>query len=284
MELKITLWSDLPDTERSALLQRPALDNDAAVDASVGEIIAEVRRHGDRAVQKFSQKFDGAELQNLTVGADEMSWAANELSSAQHAAIELSVDNVSKFHEAQLPATTFVETMPGVRCERMSQPIDPVGLYVPAGNAPLPSTAIMLCVPAAIAGCKTKVVCTPPRRDGRADPAVVVAAMRGGADRIFKIGGAQAIAAMAYGTVTVPRVNKIFGPGNAWVTRAKSLVSSDANGAAIDMPAGPSEVLVISGTMTNRFANRALGRAVKAYNAGLERSSIGAQATLALRF
>jgi len=139
-----------------------------------------------------------------------------------------------------------VETMPGVRCERVSRPIDAVGLYVPAGTAPLPSAAVMLAVPAVIAGCGTKIVCTPPRPDGRADPAVVVAAVRAGVTDIFKIGGAQAVAAMAYGTASVPKVGKIFGPGNAWVTCAKSVVSADPDGAAIDMPAGPSEVLVIA--------------------------------------
>ncbi|MFT5500076.1 MAG: histidinol dehydrogenase [Woeseiaceae bacterium] len=251
MELKTTLWSDLSETERSVLLQRPHLDNEAAVDTRVSDIIAEVRRNGDQAVQQFSREFDGADLHDLTVDADEMTWAANELSTAQHAAIELAVDNVSKFHKAQLTEPISVETMPGVLCERISQPINPVGLYVPAGSAPLPSTAIMLCVPAAIAGCETRIICTPPRSDGRADPAVVVAAMCAGTERIFKIGGAQAIAAMAYGTATVPRVNKVFGPGNTWVTAAKKRVAMTPGGPAIDMPAGPSEVLVIADDAAN---------------------------------
>ena len=136
--------------------------------------------------------------------------------------------------------------MRGVVCERVSHPLDAVVLYVPAGTAPLPSAAIMLAVPAVIAGCPTRILCTPPRSDGTADPAVVVAARRGGVEKIFKVGGAQAVAAMAYGTQTIPKVNKIFGPGNAWVTCAKSIVSADPLGSAIDMPAGPSEVLVIA--------------------------------------
>ena len=151
-----------------------------------------------------------------------------------------------RFHEAQLPQPIVVETMPGVRCERLSHPIDSVGLYVPAGTAPLPSAAVMLAVPAALAGCPLRIMCTPPRNDGGADPAVLVAAARAGVTDIFKVGGAQAIAAMAYGTESVPAVRKIFGPGNAWVTSAKTLVSADPAGAAIDMPAGPSEVLVIA--------------------------------------
>jgi histidinol dehydrogenase len=153
---------------------------------------------------------------------------------------------VRRFHEAQTPVPVRVETMSGVACERVSHPLDAVGLYVPAGTAPLPSAAIMLAVPASIAGCPVRVMCTPPRPDGSADPAVLIAASLAGVRDIFKVGGAQAVAALAYGTESIPRVGKIFGPGNAWVTCAKSLVSADPAGAAIDMPAGPSEVLVIA--------------------------------------
>ncbi|MBN8280905.1 MAG: histidinol dehydrogenase, partial [Gammaproteobacteria bacterium] len=160
-------------------------------------------------------------------------------------AIEAAIANVRTFHEAQPAIDVRVETAPGVVCERVSRPLDAVGLYVPAGSAPLPSTAIMLGVPSLIAGCPTRIVCTPPRPDGRADPAVVVAARACGIRDIFKVGGAQAVAAMAYGTATVPKVAKIFGPGNAWVTAAKSIVAGDPAGAALDMPAGPSEVMVI---------------------------------------
>ena len=162
------------------------------------------------------------------------------------AAIDLAIENVRRFHEAQIPIAIEVETMPGVSCKRLSHAIDSVGLYVPAGTAPLPSAAIMLAVPAAIAGCPTRIMCTPPRPDGTAEPAVLVAASRSGVTDIYKVGGAQAIAAMAYGTETVPKVCKLFGPGNAWVTSAKTQVSSDPGAAAIDMPAGPSEVLVIA--------------------------------------
>ena len=151
-----------------------------------------------------------------------------------------------RFHAAQEPKPLRIETSPGVLCERFSVPIRAVGLYVPAGSAPLPSTAIMLAVPADIAACPVRVMCTPPSRDGGADPAVLVAARKAGIERVFKVGGAQAIAAMAYGTASIPKCDKIFGPGNAWVAAAKMLVAQDAAGAAADLPAGVTEVMVIA--------------------------------------
>jgi histidinol dehydrogenase len=164
----------------------------------------------------------------------------------QRRALETAIANVTRFHAEQASPPLSVEVMPGVRCERIVRPIGSVGLYVPAGSAPLPSAVIMLAVPARLAGCPQRVLCTPPNRAGRANPAVLVAASLCGIDTIFKIGGAQAIAAMAYGTETVPSVDKVFGPGNAWVTAAKQLVASDPEGAAFDSPAGPSEVLVLA--------------------------------------
>jgi histidinol dehydrogenase len=180
------------------------------------------------------------------VGADEFSQAQRALTSEQRHALERAIDNVDRFHRAQRPDGMTLETTPGVRCERVIRPISAVGLYVPAGSAPLPSAVIMLAIPARIAGCPRRVLCTPPRRDGRANPAVLVAASLCGIETVFKVGGAQAIAAMAYGTATIPKVDKIFGPGNAWVTAAKQAVAADPAGAACDMPAGPSEVLVIA--------------------------------------
>ena len=165
--------------------------------------------------------------------------------------MQVAIDNVSKFQSAQLADAVRVETVTGVLCERISRPVQAVGLYVPAGSAPLPSTAIMLAVPARIAGCPVRILCTPPTAEGRADPAVVIAAQMCGIEDIFKVGGAQAIAALAYGTETIPKVDKIFGPGNAWVTAAKNVVSSDPAGAAQDMPAGPSEVMVIADATAN---------------------------------
>jgi histidinol dehydrogenase len=194
---------------------------------------------------KYTRQYDGATVTEFEVTAAEITAASQQLTAAQLAAIDLAIANVRKFHEQQRPRTFSVETMPGVVCERVSHPLDSVGLYVPAGTAPLPSTAIMLAVPATIAGCPKIILCTPPRKDGSADPAVLVAASRAGVAGIYKVGGAQAIAAMAYGTESIPKVCKIMGPGNAWVTSAKSIVSADPEGAAIDMPAGPSEVLVI---------------------------------------
>ena len=246
MTIELRNWSELPDTERSALLQRPAVAQDAAIREGAARIIAEVRKRGDAAVYDLTRTYDLADVPDLRVSADEIAAAAPQLTETQLDAIDLAIKNVRRFHEQQLPTSILVETMPGVVCERVSHAIDAVGLYVPAGTAPLPSAAIMLAVPATIAGCPTKILCTPPRPNGTVDPAVLVAATRAGVSEIFKVGGAQAIAAMAYGTETVPKVCKVFGPGNAWVTSAKSQVSSDPAGAAMDMPAGPSEVLVIA--------------------------------------
>ena len=246
MTMNIYRWAELTDAFRGTLLQRPAVAEEKAIRGGTQSIVDQVRRDGDLALFSLTEKFDKAKLAELKVPQSEIVAAEAALTSSQLAAIDLAIDNVRRFHKAQVSATVRVETMPGVLCERMSRPIDAVGLYVPAGTAPLPSAAIMLAVPAAIAGCPTRILCTPPRPDGTADPAVLIAASRAGVEAIYKVGGAQAIAAMAYGTESVPKVCKIFGPGNAWVTCAKTLVSTDTEGAAIDMPAGPSEVLVIA--------------------------------------
>ena len=239
-------WNSLDDATRGAFLRRPAVEDDVAIREAVLAIVADVKDRGDEALRALTARLDGVDLGELRVSGTEMDEAIEALSPQAVEAIDVAISNVRSFHAAQLRSDVVVETMPGVRCERVSRPIDAVGLYVPAGTAPLPSAAVMLAVPAAIAGCGTRIVCTPPRPDGRADPAVVVAAVRAGVSDIFKVGGAQAIAAMAFGTASVPKVAKIFGPGNAWVTCAKSVVSADPDGAAIDMPAGPSEVLVIA--------------------------------------
>jgi len=239
-------WTELGPDQRAALLRRPAVAGDQSIREGTQALIADVRRDGDAALLRLTSRFDGADLASLRVTEDEILAAESILNADQVAAIDRAIANVRHFHEAQLPEPIRVETMPGVVCERVSHALDAVGLYVPAGTAPLPSAAIMLAVPAAIAGCPLRILCTPPRPDGTADPAVIVAATRSGVSEIFKVGGAQAIAAMAYGTESIPRVGKIFGPGNAWVTCAKTLVSADPDGAAMDMPAGPSEVLVIA--------------------------------------
>ena len=244
--MRILDWESLSAGERRAALARPTQSARDDVDALAREVIANVRAGGDEALRAYSRRFDGAELQSLTASAEEFAQAERTLTSEQHAALERAIDNIERFHRAQQPDSLTLETTPGVRCERVIRPIAAVGLYVPAGSAPLPSAVIMLAVPARIAGCPRRVLCTPPRRDGRASPAVLVAARLCGIDSVCKVGGAQAIAAMAYGTETIPKVDKIFGPGNAWVTSAKQAVASDPAGAACDMPAGPSEVLVIA--------------------------------------
>jgi histidinol dehydrogenase len=216
------------------------------VHRSVQQTITDVRARGDAALFDLTKRFDGVELNGLEVTAEEFAVAAEALTAKQLEALKRAIANVQRFHEAQLATPISIETSPGVRCERHYRAIDAVGLYVPAGVAPLPSTAIMLAVPAKIAGCRATILCTPPRKDGRADPTVLVIAKLCGVDRVFKVGGGQAIAAMAYGTETIPKVDKVFGPGNAWVTAAKLLVANDPEGAALDLPAGPSEVLVVA--------------------------------------
>jgi histidinol dehydrogenase len=244
--MRIVDWSALPAAERRALLRRPAQDDRAGTDAAVRAIVDAVRTDGDAALRRYTERFDGVRLESLAATEAEFAAAETALTPEQHAAIDRAIANVRRFHEAQRAAPLSIETMPGVRCERIEVPLQAVGMYVPAGSAPLPSAAIMIAVPAAIAGCPTRVLCTPPRKDGGADPAVLVVAKRCGVSQVYKVGGAQAIAAMAYGTATVPKVDKICGPGNAWVTAAKQLVANDPDGAALDLPAGPSEVLVIA--------------------------------------
>jgi len=244
--MRILDWEALSAGERHAALARPAQNARIEIETIVREVIANVRAGGDEALRSYTRRFDGAELTGLAVSMEEFSQAERTLTSEQRSALECAIDNVERFHRAQRLDTLTLETMPGVRCERVIRPISAVGLYVPAGSAPLPSAVVMLAVPARIAGCPRRILCTPPGRDGRANPAVLVAARLCGIGSVFKVGGAQAIAAMAYGTGSVPKVDKIFGPGNAWVTAAKQAVASDPAGAACDMPAGPSEVLVIA--------------------------------------
>ena len=246
MELQRHIWATLTSDRQAELLQRPALAVDISIRSDVRDILNEVRQHGDAALKEFTHRFDGVDLDSLEVGDAEYRHAEAKLTRAQIEAIDTAIANVQRFHEQQFTAPIDIEIVDGVRCQRISHPIDSVGLYVPAGSAPLPSTALMLAVPAVIANCPERILCTPSQPDGRADAGVLVAARRAGIIRIFKLGGAQAIAAMAYGTESVPRVEKIFGPGNAWVTAAKSEIAGDAGCATIDMPAGPSEVLVIA--------------------------------------
>jgi histidinol dehydrogenase len=244
--LEILEWSTLDAARRATALRRPAQRDAAGLLDRARRIVVDVRTRGDAALREYTATLDKVQLDSIEVGADEFAAAEAALTPEQHAALVRAIATVTRFHEAQVIGPLRIETAPGVVCERMIVPIDAVGLYVPAGTAPLPSTALMLAIPARIAGCPLRVLCTPPRPDGAADPAVLVAARLCGIERVFKLGGAQAVAAMAYGTASVPKVSKIFGPGNSWVTAAKQIVAQDAEGAALDMPAGPSEVLVIA--------------------------------------
>jgi histidinol dehydrogenase len=244
--MRVLDWNALSSAERASALRRPSQRDAAAVAAAARTIVEEVKRRGDAALRELTLRFDGVRVENLAVSAEEFAAADRHLTGPQHAAIEAAIAAVHAFHAAQGAPPLRVVTARGVVCERISLPLQAVGLYVPAGSAPLPSTAIMLAVPAALAGCKVRVMCTAPTRSGGADAAVLVAAHKAGVERVFKVGGAQAIAAMAYGTESIPKCDKLFGPGNAWVAAAKLVVSGDAAGAAADLPAGVSEVMVVA--------------------------------------
>ncbi|HMQ59221.1 MAG TPA: histidinol dehydrogenase [Flavilitoribacter sp.] len=234
-----------PDGQNwSRILQRPALETNR-LEAAVESVLNAVKTEGDVAIRRFTRQFDGADLPEFAVSPAEMEQAVAEISPGLQAAIRIALRNIESFHAQQKEEVRIVETMPGVQCWRKSVGIERVGLYIPGGTAPLFSTVLMLGIPARLAGCKEIILCTPPGKDGKIHPAILFSARLAGITRVFKIGGAQAIAAMAYGTENVPRVDKIFGPGNQYVTAAKQMVGRQ--GTAIDMPAGPSEVLVFAG-------------------------------------
>lgn len=230
------------------ILERPHTDI-SALNGVVDGILEDVRNNGDEAVRRCEMRFDGVSLQSLAVTDGEIENAVRSVDAELKEAIELAHSNIERFHMAQHTTDHKVETMPGVSCWQKSVAIQKVGLYVPGGTAPLFSTVLMLATPARIAGCDDIVLCTPPDKNGNVNPAILVAAKTAGVDKIYKIGGVQAIGAMAYGTETVPKVYKIFGPGNRYVMAAKQRVSLD--GVAIDMPAGPSEVCVVADETSN---------------------------------
>lgn len=229
---------------RSALV-RPALKKDDLQNI-VSNISQTVQKEGDQALINYTKKFDGITLEHLQVSPSEIKEAIDRLDTALKNAIHTAINNITVFHSTQKEKSSIVETMPGVACWRKSVPIQKVGLYIPGGTAPLFSTVLMLGIPAKIAGCEEIVLCSPPNKDGKIHPAILFAAHAVGIQKIFKVGGAQAIAALAHGTESIPNVFKIFGPGNQFVTAAKMLVSQNL-GVAIDMPAGPSEVMVYAG-------------------------------------
>ena len=227
----------------ATILQRPHTDNEIIYD-NVSTILKNVKENSDASVRKYSSHFDGVSLQDFTVSKAELALAENSISTALKTAMQLASANIRKFHQKQISPVEVLETMPGIKCWQRSVAIEKIGLYIPGGTAPLFSTVLMLGIPAQMVGCKEIILCTPPSKSGTIHPAILYAAKLCEISKIYKVGGAQAIAAMAYGTGIIPKVYKIFGPGNQYVTAAKQLVQQE--GVAIDMPAGPSELLVFA--------------------------------------
>ncbi|NOH98214.1 histidinol dehydrogenase [Vibrio sp. 99-70-13A1] len=245
--MRTVVWQSLSESQQDSILERPAIAEGANITAAVSDIVAKVRSEGDAALFALAEKFDRVTPESIRVTTSEINEASERLSEEMKQALEQAYKNIAKFHEAQKPQPLRVETQPGVVCEQITRAINTVGLYIPGGSAPLPSTVLMLGVPAQIAGCRKVVLCSPPPI---ADEILYVAKLCK-IDEVYNVGGAQAVASMAYGTKSVAKVDKIFGPGNAFVTEAKRQVSNDFRGAAIDMPAGPSEVLVIADEMAD---------------------------------
>lgn len=245
--MKITYWQDCTPNEQQALLTRPAVNASTTITQSVTAILAQVKQGGDESLKALSQQFDNITLTEIKLSEDKIKQAVARVNNELKQAMQLAAQNIKLFHQAQIRDTITVETQPGINCQQVTRPIDSVGLYIPGGSAPLLSTVLMLAIPAKIANCRRIILCSPPPI---ADE-ILYAAELCGVTEIYQLGGAQAIAAMAFGTETIAGVDKIFGPGNAYVTEAKRQVSQRIDGAAIDMPAGPSEVLVIADSQAN---------------------------------
>ena len=245
------VWKNLCDEVRESALERPQTISDASLIAGVQEILSDVRQNGDEAVKRFTKKFDGVVVNALEFPASDLKAAWDALPPSDQAVIERARRNIKLFHEAQIQGPIEVETEPGVLCQRISRAIETAGLYVPGGTAPLVSTLLMLAVPAQVAGVQNRIVVTPPGKDGSVNKTILAAAYRCNVSRLFVVGGAQAIAALAYGTESIPKCDKIFGPGNSWVAAAKSLVAQEPGGPAIDLPAGPSEAMVVADESAN---------------------------------
>nr|WP_294794600.1 histidinol dehydrogenase [uncultured Mucilaginibacter sp.] len=242
--MRLYNYSELSSSDITTLVQRN-VDPANEIRAIVEEVLANVKQHGDRALIDYAQKFDKVELNKLYLGKEELAEIAEAISADQKAALQIAYNNIYKFHQTQIKTEDKVETMPGVTCWRELRAIEKVGLYIPGGSAVLPSTFLMLGIPARIAGCKEIVVCSPPQKNGKVNAFIAYVAQLLNIDKIYLAGGAQAIGAMAYGTDSIVKVDKIFGPGNQFVTKAKTIIQSTTT-TAIDMPAGPSEVLVIA--------------------------------------
>lgn len=249
--MKTILWQDADAAQRKKALARPRQSDESALKEAVSSILRDVRERGDDALRELSLKFDHVALQDFRVPASEITAATQAIEPKLFAALEQAKANIAAFHELERPNSAQIETMPGVTCALHWRAIDTVGLYIPGGTAPLFSTVLMQAIPARLAGCRHIILCTPPQKDGKIHPAILAAAHMCELTEIYALGGAQAIAAMAYGTVAVPKVDKIFGPGNAYVTLAKQIAAQDPEGAAIDLPAGPSEVMVIAEDSAN---------------------------------
>jgi len=239
-------WTDLDREAQASALARPQAISDESLLQGVKDILSDVRANCDEALSRLTEKFDGTRPAALEISASELEAAWEALSVTDKSVIERARRNIKRFHKAQKPKSIEVETEPGVICRREARAIETAGLYVPGGTAPLVSTLLMLSVPAKVAGVRNRIIVTPPGKDGKVNPVILAAAYRCDVTRVFCVGGAQAVGALAYGTETIPKCDKIFGPGNAWVAAAKSCVAQEAGGPAIDMPAGPSEAMVLA--------------------------------------
>lgn len=249
--MRVLDWSSLGTAERKAALTRPASGEDEAQIKAVRAILADVKARGDEAVAEFTQRFDGVAVQSFRVSQDEIDAAEAALSNQDRAAIDMAMSNIEAFHTLQKPQDIELSTMPGVMCRRVAKPLGSVGLYIPGGSAPLVSTVMMLALPAQIAGVKRRVIFSPPQENGKINSTILAVAKLCGATEVYCAGGVQAVAAMAYGTQSCAPVAKIFGPGNSWVAAAKAQVALPASGPAIDLPAGPSEAMVIADDEAN---------------------------------
>lgn len=245
------VWTDLSESERKGVLSRPEAGFSPDLRSTVQAILDDVCSRKDEALKDYTARFDGVELEDFRIDDAALDESVATLSKAERAAIDRAIQNVGRFHSAQVPKDISVETQPGLVCKRIAKPIESVGLYVPGGTAPLVSTVIMLALPANIAGVKRRVLVSPAQNDGTINSGVLAAAKLCGVTEVYAVGGAQAIGALAYGTETIAPVAKIFGPGNKYVAMAKSLVSSEPGGPAIDLPAGPSEAMVIADETSN---------------------------------
>lgn len=251
MNTQIIDWQTISEQQKVDALARPAIADNALLSTQVANILSQVQKQGDKALLALTEQFDGIALSSLSVTTEQVEQAKEALTAKRLKAINTAYGQIKRFHSAQVAKDITVETCPGVQCTLKTEAIESVGLYIPAGSAPLPSTVLMLGVPAQLAGCKRTVLVCPPDKNGQLANEILVAAKLCGISEIYTIGGAQAVAALAYGTESIPAVNKVFGPGNRYVTEAKKQLSQQVPGFTIDMPAGPSEVLVIADEKAN---------------------------------